>query len=201
MATKREVAGGDHQRFSQLGPRQGASLWGLRHRPEPGCGQCRRHTRHGRVCRGKHPAMVEIGRTKELSGSKSDYSSAQTLWGATEIACATGNSTCCRWDQIRIPITVCHYPPGTSKWNKIEHRLFSFISLNWRGQPLIHYETSINLIGGTKMRTGLKVKAVLDTNEYETGIKVSDEQLGEIQLRRHKVHPAWNYTISPRECT
>ena len=101
-------------------------------------------------------------------------------------------------DQIGIPITVCHYPPGTSKWNKIEHRLFSFISLHWRGQPLINYETIINLIGGTKTRTGLKVKAVLDTNEYETGIKVSDEQLEEVQLRRHKVHPAWNYTISPR---
>jgi len=101
-------------------------------------------------------------------------------------------------DQIEIPITVCHYPPGTSKWNKIEHRLFSFISLNWRGQPLINYETIINLIGGTKTRTGLKVKAVLDTNEYETGIKVSDEQLDDIQLRRHKFHPAWNYTISPR---
>jgi len=74
-------------------------------------------------------------------------------------------------DQIRIPITVCHYPPGTSKWNKIEHRLFSFISLNWRGEPLISYETIINPIGGTKTRTGLKVKALLDTNQYETGIK------------------------------
>ena len=80
-------------------------------------------------------------------------------------------------DQIQIPITVCHYPPGTSKWNKIEHRLFSFISLNWKGEPLINYETIINLIGGTKTRTGLKVKAVLDTNQYEIGIKVSDEQL------------------------
>ena len=66
---------------------------------------------------------------------------------------------------------------------------------------MINYETIINLIGGTKTRTGLKVKAVLDTNEYETGIKVSEEQLGEIQLRRHKVHPAWNYTLSPRERT
>ena len=100
-------------------------------------------------------------------------------------------------DQIRIPITVCHYPPGTSKWNKIEHRLFSFISLNWKGQPLINYETVINLIGGTKTRTGLKVQAVLDENDYETGIKVSAEQLKEIRLRRHKVHPDWNYTISP----
>ncbi len=102
-------------------------------------------------------------------------------------------------DQIQIPITVCHYPPGTSQWNKIEHRLFSFISLNWKGEPLINYETIINLIGGTKTRTGLKVKAVLDTNQYEIGIKVSDEQLEGIRLRRHRVHPAWNYTISPRQ--
>jgi hypothetical protein len=101
-------------------------------------------------------------------------------------------------DQIQIPITVCHYPPGTSKWNQIEHRLFSFIRLNWRGEPLINYETIINRIGGAKTRTGLKVKAVLDTNEPETGIQVSDEQLKEIQIRRHTVHPAWNYTISPR---
>ena len=93
-------------------------------------------------------------------------------------------------DQIRIPITVCHYPPGTSKWNKIEHRLFSFISLNWKGEPLINYETIIHLIGGTKTRTGLKVKAVLDTNDYETGIEVSDQELDEVRLRRHKVHPA-----------
>ena len=92
------------------------------------------------------------------------------------------------------------YPPGASKWNKIEHRLFSFISLNWKGQPLLNYEAIINLIGGTKTRTGLKVKAVLDTNDYEIGIEVSDEELEDVRLRRHRVHPAWNYTISPREC-
>lgn len=103
-------------------------------------------------------------------------------------------------DQIGIPITVCHYPPGTSKWNKIEHRLFSFISLNWKGEPLINYETIINLICGTKTRTGLKVKAVLDMNDYETGIEVSDEELNQVRLRRHRVHPAWNYTISPLKC-
>jgi Rhodopirellula transposase DDE domain len=102
-------------------------------------------------------------------------------------------------DQIQIPITVCHYPPGTSKWNKIEHRLFSFISLNWKGRPLINYETIINLIGATRTRTGLKVKAVLDRNEYETGIKVSDEEIEAVRLRRHKLHPAWNYTIVPHE--
>jgi hypothetical protein len=103
-------------------------------------------------------------------------------------------------DQIQIPITVCHYPPGTSKWNKIEHRLFSFISLNWKGEPLINYETIINLIGATKTRAGLKVKAVLDRNEYETGIKVSNEELEAVRLRRHKLHPEWNYTIVPHEC-
>ena len=102
-------------------------------------------------------------------------------------------------DQMSIPITVCHYPPGTSKWNKIEHRLFSFISLNWKGLPLINYETIINLIGATRTRAGLKVKAVLDRKEYEKGIKVSDQELEAVRLRRHKFHPEWNYTILPHE--
>jgi hypothetical protein len=149
-------------------------------------------------------AVESIRRWWKLDGRKS-YPAAGRLLICADAGGSNGNRLRA-WklnlqqmaDQIRIPITVCHYPPGTSKWNKIEHRLFSFISLNWRGEPLINYETIINLIGGAKTRTGLKVKAVLDTNEYETGIKVSDEQLGEIQLRRHKVHPAWNYTISPR---
>jgi len=101
-------------------------------------------------------------------------------------------------NQLRIPITVCHYPPGTSKWNKIEHRLFSFISLNWKGKPLVSYETVVNLIGGTTTKTGLKVKAILDTNYYETGVEVTSSEMEEIQLRPHKKFPHWNYTISPR---
>jgi len=101
-------------------------------------------------------------------------------------------------DEIQIPITVCHYPPGTSKWNRVEHRLFSFISLTWKGQPLWNYETIVNLIGTTRTKTGLKVKAILDTNEYETGIEVSKHQMAELQIRRHKKHPDWNYTLSPR---
>jgi len=149
-------------------------------------------------------AVESIRRWWKLDGRKA-YPAARRLLICADAGGSNGNRLR-GWklnlqrmaDQIQIPITVCHYPPGTSKWNKIEHRLFSFISLNWRGQPLINYETIINLIGGTKTRTGLQVKAVLDTNEYETGIKVSDEQLDQIQLRRHKVHPAWNYTISPR---
>jgi hypothetical protein len=101
-------------------------------------------------------------------------------------------------DEIGIPITVCHYPPGTSKWNRVEHRLFSFISLTWKGQPLWNYETVVNLIGSTRTKTGLKVKAILDTNQYETGVEVSKEQMAKLQIRRHKTHPDWNYTLSPR---
>jgi transposase len=101
-------------------------------------------------------------------------------------------------DEMEIPITVCHYPPGTSKWNRIEHRLFSFISLTWKGQPLWSYEAVVNLIGSTRTKSGLKVKAVLDTNEYETGVTVSDQEMKELRIRRHKTHPDWNYTLSPR---
>ena len=101
-------------------------------------------------------------------------------------------------DETGMAITVCHYPPGTSKWNKIEHRLFSFISLNWKGKPLINYETVVNLIGGTHTRSGLKVHALLDTNLYETGVEVSKQDLDQLRLKRHKVHPDWNYTLLPR---
>jgi len=101
-------------------------------------------------------------------------------------------------DETGMAITVCHYPPGTSKWNKIEHRLFSFISLNWRGKPLVNYETVVNLIGATGTRGGLKVKAVLDTNRYDTGVEISKEDIDRLRLKRHKVHPDWNYTLLPR---
>ena len=94
-------------------------------------------------------------------------------------------------DETGMAITVCHYPPGTSKWNTIEHRLFSFISLNWKGKPLVNYETVINLIGGTRTRSGLKVKAVLDTNLYETGVEISRKDIDQLRLKRHKVHPDW----------
>ena len=80
----------------------------------------------------------------------------------------------------------------------MEHRLFSFISLTWKGQPLWSYESVINLIGATRTRSGLQVKAVLDTNEYETGVKISDEEMQDLRIRRHKTHPEWNYTLLPR---
>ena len=102
-------------------------------------------------------------------------------------------------DQSGLAITVCHYPPGTSKWNKIEHRMFSFISLNWQGKPLVSYETVINLIGATRTATGLRVKAKLDTKFYEAGVKITDEEMGQINLRTHRTNPEWNYTISPSD--
>jgi hypothetical protein len=100
-------------------------------------------------------------------------------------------------EEIGIPITVSHYPPGTSKWNRIEHRVFSFISLTWKGQPLWNLETVINLIGATRTRSGLRVKAVLDTARYETGVKIPDEPMDKQRIRRSRFHPEWNYTILP----
>ncbi len=102
-------------------------------------------------------------------------------------------------DEFGLAVTVCHYPPGTSKWNKIEHRMFSYISLNWQGQPLESYQTVVNLIGGTRTKTGLKVKVRLDPREYEKGVSITDEQMKAIRLQPHKTHPQWNYTISRRE--
>ena len=100
-------------------------------------------------------------------------------------------------DVLGIPVTVCHFPPGTSKWNKIEHRLFSFITFNWRGKPLRTYQTVVNLIASTTTKTGLEVQCQLDACEYEAGRKVSDAGMNAIKLRPHRFHGEWNYTIDP----
>jgi hypothetical protein len=100
-------------------------------------------------------------------------------------------------DELKLPITVCHLPPGTSKWNKIEHRLFSFISINWRGKPLRSYRTIVQLIAATTTETGLQVRAELDEKKYPKGVKVSDAQLAAVNLCPHAFHGEWNYTISP----
>ncbi|GFP42192.1 hypothetical protein HKBW3C_01318 [Candidatus Hakubella thermalkaliphila] len=102
-------------------------------------------------------------------------------------------------DEISLSIALCHYPPGTSKWNKIEHRMFSFISMNWRGQPLVNLETVVNMISATTTKSGLRIKAFLDTKYYKTGIKISDEQMQALNLDSHNLYPQWNYTIVPRE--
>ena len=101
-------------------------------------------------------------------------------------------------DETRLEISVCHFPPGTSKWNKIEHRLFSFISQNWRGKPLISHEVIINLIAATISKTGLTVKSDLDSNIYPKGVKVSDHQMAELRLKRDIFHGDWNYSLLPR---
>lgn len=100
-------------------------------------------------------------------------------------------------DELGLAITVCHLPPGTSKWNKIEHRLFSFITKNWRGKPLVSYQTIVQLIAATTTKAGLKVKSEIDTNAYPAGIKVSDAEMDAINIQRHQFHGDWNYTISP----
>lgn len=99
--------------------------------------------------------------------------------------------------EMGISITVCHFPPATSKWNKIEHRLFSYISINWRGKPLTSLETIIELISHTTTQEGLTVTAVKDTQSYPTGIKVSDEEMAALHLLRDSFHGEWNYTIQP----
>jgi hypothetical protein len=91
-----------------------------------------------------------------------------------------------------------HFPPGTSKWNKIEHRLFSFISINWRGKPLLSYKIIIDLISATKTRAGLVVKAILDKREYKRGIKISDKEMNSLNIKKHFFHGDWNYTIKPQ---
>jgi hypothetical protein len=100
-------------------------------------------------------------------------------------------------DETGLEIAVCHLPPGTSKWNKIEHRLFSFISLNWRGKPLVSHEVIVNLIANTTTRTGLRVRAEIDPGKYPAGIKVSDKEIAAIQIQRDQFHGEWNYTILP----
>lgn len=100
-------------------------------------------------------------------------------------------------DEIGLEIAVCHFPPGTSKWNKIEHRLFSYITMNWRGKPLVSLETIVNLIAGTTTRTGLEVYARLDEGTYPAKIKVSDAELNAVNLHGDAFHPEWNYRIKP----
>jgi hypothetical protein len=102
-------------------------------------------------------------------------------------------------DRLGIPVHVCHFPPGTSKWNKIEHRMFCHITRNWRGRPLISHEVIVNLISNTTTKTGLKIEAGLDTNQYPTGIKVSDEEFYSLNLRGKKFHSDWNYCLLPRK--
>jgi len=100
-------------------------------------------------------------------------------------------------DETGLEISVCHLPPGTSKWNKIEHRLFSFISQNWRGKPLVSHQVIVNLIAATTTKMGLRVRAEIDPGKYPKGVKISDKQVATIRLERDQFHGEWNYTILP----
>jgi Rhodopirellula transposase DDE domain len=102
-------------------------------------------------------------------------------------------------EEANLEVVVCHLPPGTSKWNKIEHRLFSHISMNWRGRPLVSHEVVVKLIGATMTKTGLKVKAKLDKRKYPLKVKITDEQMRSLNVEPHKFHGEWNYTIRPRK--
>jgi len=101
-------------------------------------------------------------------------------------------------NETDMDIAVCHFPPGTSKWNKIEHRMFSFITQNWRGKPLVSHEVIVNLIGSTRTKSGLTIRCELDENAYPKGIKVTDKEFRQINISRHNFHGEWNYTIRPR---
>ena len=101
-------------------------------------------------------------------------------------------------DELRVTIQVCHFPPGTSKWNKIEHRMFCHITANWRGRPLISRQVIVNLIGNTTTRNGLRIRAAIDENAYAKGIKISDEELATLAIERDAFHGEWNYRVPPR---
>ena len=118
------------------------------------------------------------------------FTPAQKLEHVAAFAATTGLS-----------ITVCHLPPGTSKWNKIEHRLFAHITRNWRGTPLTSHQTVVNLIGAVTTTTGLKVHAELDNRDYPIGVRISDAAMDALPIHRHKWHGEWNYTLNPEPDT
>ena len=135
----------------------------------------------------RYPQATDLLITADGGGSNS---SRCRLWklALQELADATG-----------LVLHVCHFPPGTSKWNKIEHRLFCHVTQNWRGKPLVSHDVIVKLIGSTTTAKGLKVKAALDTNRYESGIKVSDEALNAVRIARDEFHGEWNYSIRPNQ--
>ncbi len=134
----------------------------------------------------RFPRATELLITADGGGSNSHRS---RLWKVSlqELA-----------DELELKLVVCHFPPGTSKWNKIEHRLFSFITQNWRGKPLVSHQAIVNLIASTTTKTGLVVKAAIDTNEYPTSIKVTDAELAKLRLKPHDFHGEWNYALIAR---
>jgi hypothetical protein len=135
--------------------------------------------------RKRHPGATELLITADGGGSNG---SRCRLWKV-----ALQNLA----NRLKMPIQVCHFPPGTSKWNKIEHRMFCHITQNWRGRPLVSHQVIVQLIANTATSKGLKIRAELDTRSYPAGTKVSDERLAAVNLQPHKFHGDWNYTVMP----
>ena len=137
-----------------------------------------------RIGRAAYPHATRLLITADAGGSN-DYR--RRAW-KTELSRFAAEAS--------LAVTVCHFPPGTSKWNRIEHRLFSAISMHWRGRPLVSHEVIVELIGATSTRTGLRVQAELDQRTYPLGVKVSDAEVAAVPITRHDWHGEWNYTIA-----
>ena len=134
-----------------------------------------------------------------LPAGHASCSSPPTAAAPTARASGCGSASCKPSPtNFGLAITVCHLPPGTSKWNKIEHRLFSFITQNWRGRPLVSYQTIVQLIAATTTDAGLRVQCEIDPNTYPAGVKVTDAEIDAINIHRHDFHGDWNYTIKPQ---
>ena len=139
-----------------------------------------------RMGRSAYPTATTLLITADAGGSNGSRLRLWK-WALQQFATKTGLS-----------ITVCHFPPGTSKWNKIEHRLFSHIALTWRGKPLVDLAAIVSLIAGVHSRTGLRVRSELDRGTYPAGVTVADAQMAQVQLTPDRFHGEWNYTIRPR---
>ena len=139
-----------------------------------------------RIGRPRYASMRELMITADCGGSNS------ARFAAVEGRVAEAGH------KIAMPIKVCHYPPGTSKWNKIEHRLFCHITQNWRAKPLVSRAAVVELIAATTTKTGLKVECALDERTYEKGIKITDAEMEALDIRGHTFHPEWNFTVHPR---
>ena len=137
----------------------------------------------GKAC---YPAATELLVTADGGGSNGYR---QRLWKVELQKLA---------DETGLSVSVCHLPPGTSKWNKIEHRMFAHITRNWRGRPLVSLDVIVNLIANTTTRQGLQIRAELDQNRYETGIAVTEKAMAAVNIKRDAFHGEWNYTIAPR---
>src|SRR5512142_2768295 len=199
MATPGAARGGGGLRLRQAGPGEGDPLWHLRPDDRHRLGQRGSRSRHRQVRRGDVAALVAEHGPPGLSTGEAAVDHGR--WGGSN------GSRCRLWkvqlqefaDETGLRISVCHFPPGTSKWNKIEHRMFCYITENWRGRPLVSREVVVNLIGHTTTQTGLAIRSELDEGNYPTGRKVSDEQMEGLSIKRDKFHGEGNYSILPRQ--